>query len=348
MRPPLWKTDAVKSALVRFLPDNFTLALVATVVLATLLPARGVAVPVFGAISNVMIALLFFLHGARLSREAVIAGATHWRLHLLVLASTFVLFPLLGLLIRWGLGGVLPAELLGGILFLCLLPSTVQSSIAFTSIAGGNVAAAVCSASASNLLGVFLTPALVALLMHLKGGVSFEAVSAIFGQLLVPFVVGHLLRPWIGGWVGRHKRVVSAVDRGTILLVVYSAFGHAVVNGLWHQIDAADIVLVAVIASVLLTIVLIATTFGARLFGFHREDEIAIVFCGSKKSLASGIPMASVLFSAGTVGVLVLPLMLFHQIQLMVCAVIARRYARVAPAEEAVTKVALKAPPAQS
>ncbi|HVV94624.1 MAG TPA: bile acid:sodium symporter family protein [Hyphomicrobiales bacterium] len=319
----------------RLRPDNFTIALVIVVVLATFLPAKGEAVPVLGVVTKLAIALLFFLHGARLSREAVIAGMTHWRLHVLVLASTYVLFPLLGLAIQHGLAGLLPAALLSGILFLCLLPSTVQSSIAFTSIAGGNVAAAVCSASASNLLGVFLTPALVAALMHLSGGVSFSAVGSILLQLFLPFIVGHLLRPWIGGWVGRHRRLVGLVDRGSILLVVYSAFGEAVVNGLWHQLGALDLVVVALVCGALLAAVLAVTTYGSRWFGFSRPDEIAIVFCGSKKSLASGIPMASVLLPPAAVGVLVLPLMIFHQIQLMVCAVLARRYAEMtAPAPE--------------
>ncbi|OJH42078.1 bile acid:sodium symporter family protein [Cystobacter ferrugineus] len=317
------------SLLSRVRPDSFTLALAGTVVLATLLPLRGPAVPLFDAVTNAAIALLFFLHGARLSREAVLQGAANWRLHLVVLASTFVLFPLLGLALRWGLRDWLAPELGLGVLFLCLLPSTVQSSIAFTSLARGNVAAAVCSASASNLLGVVLTPVLVGLLLNQRGGgISGEAVGAIFAQLFVPFVTGHLLRPWLGAWVGRHRAVLALVDRGSILLVVYTAFSEAVVNGLWSQLDARDLGVLGLVCAVLLAAVLGLTTWFSRRLGFSREDEIAIVFCGSKKSLASGVPMAGVLFPPATVGALVLPLMLFHQLQLMVCAVLARRYAR--------------------
>ncbi|MET0404729.1 MAG: bile acid:sodium symporter family protein, partial [Cystobacter sp.] len=317
------------SLLSRVRPDSFTLALVATVVLATLLPLKGQTASVFHAVTNAGIALLFFLHGARLSRAAILEGATHWRLHLLVMASTFVLFPLLGLGLRWALQGWLTPELLLGVLFLCLLPSTVQSSIAFTSIAGGNVAAAVCSASASNLLGVALTPVLVGLLLDQRGaGISGEAVGVIFAQLFVPFVSGHLLRPWIGAWVTRRRSVLMLVDRGSILLVVYTAFSEAVVNGLWSQLGWRDVGVLGLVCAVLLAAVLGLTTFGSRALGFSRPDEIAIVFCGSKKSLASGVPMASVLFPTATVGAMVLPLMLFHQLQLMVCALLARRYAR--------------------
>jgi sodium/bile acid cotransporter 7 len=320
-----------------FRPDNFTLAIVAAVIVASLLPATGAAATALHYLTIFAIALLFFLHGARLSREAALAGALHWRLHLTVLAATFVLFPLLGLALRHTLGGVLPESLLVGLLFLCLLPSTVQSSIAFTSIAHGNVAAAVCSASLSNFVGIFLTPALVALLMNLKGGVSLDAVGAIVLQLLLPFLAGHFLRPWIGDFVARHRASLGYVDRGSILLVVYLAFSEAVANGLWRVLGAGDLIKLLLVCAALLGIALLATVFFARRLGFNRADEIVIVFCGSKKSLASGVPMAGVLFPLAQVGMIVLPLMLFHQIQLMVCAALARRYANagaVARAEE--------------
>ncbi len=327
---------ALLRSLSTFRPDNFTLAIVGAVGLASLLPAVGGAADAVHVVTILAIALLFFLHGARLSREAVLSGALHWRLHLLVLCSTFVLFPLLGVAARYAFASVLPDSLLVGLLFLCLLPSTVQSSIAFTSIAHGNVAAAVCSASLSNLIGIFLTPALVALLMNLKGGVSPGAVGAIILQLLLPFLAGHFLRPWVGAFVARHRAAVGFVDRGSILLVVYLAFSEAVANGIWNVVGLGDLVKLLVVCAVLLAIVLATTTVAARWLGFERADEIAIVFCGSKKSLASGVPMAGVLFPLAQVGMAVLPLMLFHQIQLLACAALARRYAssRPAPAPE--------------
>ena len=331
---------ALLRSLSTFKPDNFTLAIVATVGLASVLPASGAAAAAVHVATILAIALLFFLHGARLSREAVLTGALHWRLHLVVLCATFVLFPLLGLLMRHTLGAVLPDSLLVGLMFLCLLPSTVQSSIAFTSIARGNVAAAVCSASLSNFVGIFLTPALVALLMNLKGGVSLSAFAAIIFQLLLPFLAGHFLRPWIGAFVARHKAAVGFVDRGSILLVVYLAFSEAVLNGIWHVIGVGDLVKLVVVCAALLAVVLVATLSAARWLGFDRADEIVILFCGSKKSLASGVPMAGVLFPLAQVGIAVLPLMLFHQIQLLVCAALARRYASAAPASEREARVA--------
>jgi solute carrier family 10 (sodium/bile acid cotransporter), member 7 len=308
--------------------DPYLLAILATVALASLAPARGPAAADFSLVTKAAIALLFFLHGARLSRESVVAGLTHWRLQLTVLAATFGLFPVLGLAAQWLPAAILPAFLAQGVLFLCCLPSTVQSSIAFTSIARGNVAAAVCAASASNLAGIFVTPILLATAMGGRGG-GFSALQleALIFQLLVPFLAGQAARRWIGGWIGRHGRLVGLVDRGSILLVVYGAFSAAVVQGIWSQVSALKIAELVVVCAILLGIILSVTAGFARAAGFAKADEITIVFCGSKKSLASGVPMAGVMFAPASVGLLVLPLMIFHQLQLMACALIAQRYA---------------------
>ena len=316
--------------------EPFILMLLGTVLLASILPARGAGATIVGVIADIGIVLLFFLHGAKLSREALWDGARNWRLHLAVLAVTFVVFPLLGL----GLSHLVAGPVAAGILFLTLLPSTVQSSIAFTAIARGNVAAAVCSASFSNLLGIVVTPLLVAWLMGAAGSISFASVEAIVLQLLVPFVGGHLLRPWIGEWVARRKEMLTAVDRGSILLVVYSAFGAAVVEGLWHRLSPGDLGIVTLVCVVLLAVVLLVTFGLGRAMGLTREDAIVLQFCGSKKSLASGVPMAGVLFAPAQVGVVLLPVMLFHQIQLIACAVIARRHAE-RPEEPPATSLSL-------
>ena len=321
----------------RFLPDRMTLMLLAVVAAASIFPAQGDVAAVLKVVTMVMIGVLFFLHGAKLSRAAIIAGATHWRLHLLVLLCTFALFPVLALLFKPGILLLLTPELYLGILFLCLLPSTVQSSIAFTAAARGNVPAAVCSASVSSLLGIFLTPLLVSVAMPASSGAgaSLDSVLMIVYQLLLPFIAGQIARRWIGGWVDRHKGLVRGVDQGSILLVVFSAFSAAVVEGLWSRVPAAMLVNLVVVCIVLLAVVMLVVTWLARRFGFSKADEITIVFCGSKKSLATGIPLAHVLIPAASISMVVLPLMLFHQIQLIVCAVIAGRYARrpVEPAE---------------
>ncbi|MEO8115739.1 MAG: bile acid:sodium symporter family protein [Phenylobacterium sp.] len=312
----------------RLRPDGYLILIVSMVVLASVLPARGMAAPVFDWATRIAIGLVFFLHGARLPREAVIRGLTHWRLHLVVLAATFGLFPAICLGLATLPAWITPPSLAAGIIFLGCLPSTIQSSIGFTAIARGNVAAAVAAASASNLLGVALTPVLVGLTLHAQGALSPGAIQSIVLQLVVPFVAGQILRRWIGDWVGAHGKLLSRVDRGAILLVVYTAFSGAVVEGVWSRIGALDLARLLILCCVLLALVLLATWSAARALRFSTEDEIAIVFCGSKKSLASGVPMAGVLFPHAAAGLALLPLMLFHQVQLMACAVIAQRYAK--------------------
>ncbi|MEE1925944.1 bile acid:sodium symporter family protein [Pseudomonas sp. 148P] len=314
----------------RLLPDNFTLTLVAVVLTATFLPAQGQIAVAFDWITDLAIGLLFFLHGAKLSRQAIVAGAGHWRLHSLVFLCTFVLFPLLGLALKPVLVPLVGNELYKGFLYLCALPATVQSAIAFTSLARGNIPAAICSAAASSLIGIFITPVLVALLMgvHGDGGSTLDAIGKISVQLLLPFVAGQVARRWIGDWVGRNKAWLKFVDQGSILLVVFSAFSAAVVGGLWQQVPPLVLVGIVLGCCLLLALALGITAVLGKWLGFSLEDRITILFCGSKKSLATGVPMAQVLFAGSSIGVLILPLMLFHQIQLMVCASLAQRYAR--------------------
>ncbi|WP_333777619.1 bile acid:sodium symporter family protein [Streptomyces sp. IBSBF 3136] len=308
--------------------DPYIVLLLGTVGLAALFPAHGTGADVASGASTAAIAFLFFLYGARLSTREAIDGLRHWRLHLTVLACTFLVFPVLGLAARGLVPEVLTQPLYQGLLFLTLVPSTIQSSIAFTSIARGNVPAAICAGSFSSLVGILVTPLLAAVLLGGSGGgFSTDSLVKIVLQLLVPFLAGQVLRRWIGGFVARHKKVLGLVDRGSILLVVYTAFSEGMTRGIWHQVSPARLGALLGVEAVLLAVMLALTWYGGRMLGFPREDRIAIQFAGSKKSLASGLPMASVLFGAHA-SLAVLPLMLFHQMQLMVCAVIAKRRAR--------------------
>ncbi|CAN5231261.1 bile acid:sodium symporter [soil metagenome] len=311
--------------------DPFLVMLIAVVGTASLLPARGVAASVVDMLADLAIALLFFLHGAKLSRAAIVQGIGNWRLHTLTLGSTYVLFPAVGLSLVWFATGWVNPLLLSGLLYLTLLPSTVQSSIAFTAMARGNVAAAVCSASLSNLAGIFLTPLLVALFMKVQGGgagSAWHSAGSIALQLLAPFLAGHFLRPWIGNFIDRNKKLLQPVDRGSILLVVYSAFSAAVVNGIWTRVHGSDLLILLALSMVVLAIIMTMNVIAARLVNLPREDAIMLLFCGSKKSLVSGVPMAGALFLPAQVGLIVLPLMVFHQLQLFVCAGLAGRFRR--------------------
>ncbi|MFF0105069.1 bile acid:sodium symporter family protein [Streptomyces hirsutus] len=321
--------------------DPYILLLLGTVGLAALLPARGTGADLASGASTAAIAFLFFLYGARLSTREALDGLRHWRLHGTVLACTFVVFPLLGLAARGFVpAGILSDPLYQGLLFLTLVPSTIQSSIAFTSLARGNVPAAICAGSFSSLAGIVATPLLAAALLGGggggggggdgslgAGGFSADSVTKIVLQLLVPFVAGQVLRRWVGEFVLRHRKVLGPVDRGSILLVVYTAFSQGMVEGIWHQVSPARLGGLLAVEAVLLAAMLLLTWYGAKALKFGRADRIVIQFAGSKKSLAAGLPMASVLFGAQA-SLAVLPLMLFHQMQLMVCAVIAKRRSR--------------------
>ncbi|MFE7415531.1 bile acid:sodium symporter family protein [Rhodococcus sp. NPDC057529] len=315
--------------------DPFIIGILITVGIASLVPADGTALTAFTWATKVAVGILFFLYGARLSTQEALQGLRHWRLHLTILAATFVIFPLLGIAARVLVPTILTQPLYLGLLYVCLLPSTVQSSIAFVSIARGNVPGAIVSASFSNILGIFVTPLLVALLMTSEGA-GFDASSAIgiLVMLLLPFIAGQLVRRWIGPWVKKHGAPLKLVDRGSILLVVYVAFSEGMNEGIWGTLSVGRLLGLLAVCAVLLALVLSLTWFGSKRLGFDRADQITITFCGSKKSLATGLPMATVLFASQPIGLIVLPLMLFHQLQLLVCAWMAGRLARRAPADD--------------
>ncbi|HSA52567.1 MAG TPA: bile acid:sodium symporter family protein [Yinghuangia sp.] len=307
--------------------DPYIAALLGTAALAAALPARGTAASAFGGVSDVAIGLLFFLYGARLSTGEAVAGLRHWRLHLTVLACTFVVFPGLGLAGFGLVPHVLTEDLYVGLLFLCVVPSTVQSSIALTSVARGNVPAAICAGTYSSLLGMVATPLLAAWLIGSKVDVSAAGLLSIGTQLLAPFIAGQALRPWIGGFVTRHKKWLGLVDRGSILLVVYCAFSAGMVEGIWQQVTPWRLAALFAVTAALLAIALLLTATLVPRMGFVPEDRITIAFAGATKSLAAGLPMAAVLFGAHA-GLTILPLMLYHQLQLIVCSVLAGRWAR--------------------
>jgi sodium/bile acid cotransporter 7 len=307
--------------------DPFLLIMLATVALASVLPASGTGAVAVDWVTTLAITLLFFLHGVRLKRETLIAAASDWKIHVLIMAFTFALFPLLGLGLKAAVPGALPPALWIGVLYLCALPSTVQSSIAFTSIARGNVAVAVCAAAFSNLVGVMVTPFLSSALLGTAGGVSTDQVLKIASELLLPFVVGHLMRPLLGAWAERNRKLLMFTDRGTVVLAVYASFSAAIVEGLWHKVAPGQLAVLLALCLLLLALVLGITMGVARALGYARPEEIAIMFVGSKKSLASGVPMAKIIFPPAIAGAVILPIMIFHQAQLMACASIARRYA---------------------
>lgn len=303
--------------------DRFTTGIIISVILGLLLPCRGNGEVLFEWLTNAAIVLLFYLYGAKLSRESVLAGLLNWRLQGMVLFFTFIFFPLAIPLLQPLFEPLVGASLYMGLIYVACLPSTVQSSIAFTSVAGGNVPAAVCSASVSSLLGVFLTPLLVGILFSQSdiGGVrvGLDTFLNICCQILLPFILGQFSQRWLRRWVTSHKKLIGWNDQATIWLVVYTSFSNATRNGYWEQLDIWRLGGLILVCFLLLCLIHASTYFSGKWLGFNREDRITIVFCGSKKSLAVGAPMMMAIFGSLDNNLL-LPLMVFHQVQLMTCA----------------------------
>ena len=288
---------------------------------------HGAILPAFSIATKLAVALLFFLYGARLPTEAVIAGLKHWRLHAHTLSITFIAYPLISLAWPFMPAWILAPPLLAGMTYLMCLPSTIQSSVALVASARGDVAAAVCSASLSNIIGVFLAPALVAILMHAQGAtVSPQAVRSILIQLLIPFIAGQLAHRWLGAALTRFKTALTAYDRFTIMLIVYGAFSAAMVGGVWKQVEPLQLIALVILCAALFALIMTLAIVSARRLGFKTEDEIVVAFCGTQKGMAAGVPMAALIFPAPQVGLILLPVLVYHQLQLIACAAMASRY----------------------
>lgn len=322
----------MQAHLKRVVTDWFLCGMFLATFLAWLFPHFGASGGSMHAeyVINIGVFVVFFLHGINLSSEQIRHGLKNWRLHLMVQGFTFVVFPLLWWLGNSVLGSHVPALLMLGFLYLCALPSTISSSVALTGSAGGNVPAAILNASLSSVLGIFLTPWLVSLVVgNGSDGIDLGATLLdLCAMLLLPLMLGQLLRPWLGRFFARHKRYTNVMDKVVILLLVYAAFCNSMISGLWQQ-QGGSVLLTAVLGSaLLLALILWLTTRSARLLRFSPADEIAAVFCASKKSLAAGAPMAALIFGAHPgLGLILLPIMIYHPLQLIVCSIMAEHYA---------------------
>ncbi len=319
-RPRLWARS------LRWV-DPLVVLIVSALVLGLLLPARGSAAEVLGVVRTVAIVVLFFLYGARMATGEVWAGLRSWRLQGSMLAATYLAFPVLGLLVQLLPDAVLAPELRTGLLYLSLLPSTVQASIVFTSVARGNVAGAITGATISNVVGIVLTPLLVGLVMVRTTGQAGGNLGGILLLLLLPFAVGQVVQRWIGPWVRAHARLTRVTDRAAIVLVAYTSVSSATVSGAWAHVTWSALVVLLSVCALMLAAILALAWNGGRRLGLAREDRVALLMCGSTKSLATGLPMAAVLFAPALAASVALPVIAFHQLQLATCAVLARRLA---------------------
>lgn len=317
-----------------FLQKNwFVLALPVAVAMAWVLPEAGATGGWLRAeiLTKVGVAVIFFSQGVTLPGAALRQGALQWRLHVVVQAFTFLLFPLIGIGFDALVGDRLSPDLRLGFLYLCVLPSTVTSSVVLTTLARGNTAGAIFNAVLSNVVGVFITPLWVAWLMKASGEVRplGPIVQEIMVLLLLPLVVGQIARIWLRGWADAKKKLLGNLNYCIILFIVFAAFCNSVKGRVWEQqsptislVAALGVLVIFVVAMGLVEVI-------ARAVRLDRPDRIAASFCGTQKTLASGVPLAKVIFGAHPgLGVILLPIMFYHPLQLLVCGVLAGWYAR--------------------
>lgn len=310
--------------------DRFVLLLLSAVLLGWVLPVSGDGLNIARDVSFAGIFALFFLHGLKLPGHEVAHAMKGWRVQAAMLGFTFVAMPVLG----WGLvqvaGLVVPAALAAGLLYAAILPSTVQSAISYASLAKGNVAASVVGAALSNLVGILATPALFALLLGAAAGaaVTGDVVVRIMTVLLLPFVLGQAAQRWLGGWAIRQQSLLNLFDRGVILLAVYVAFSAAVIGGAAAVVSGVSLIFLLLFAGVFLVLAFALAWGLGGLTGLARADRVSLLFAGAHKSIATGAPMAALLFPAEVAGLMILPAIIYHQLQLIASAPIAARLAK--------------------
>lgn len=311
----------------------FLLGMVLAIGLATITPdiGRSGGLIHLDMLTGIGVAIVFFLHGLGLSPRAIKEGVANWRLHIYIQLATFVVYPLLWVVFGSSFLAYMPSALAFGFCYLFVLPSTISSSVAMTSVGKGNVPGAIFNASLSSILGVFITPLLIQLFMGFEG-VQLDLLASVFAiakLLLLPMIVGQLLRPYLLRWVEKHKAIVNKVDKYVILLIVYNAFCNSIADGIWSEFSIGLLATSIILCCICLLLMVHSLQWGARRFRFSQFDEVAAVFCGTKKTLAAGVPMATVIFGADPrLGMILLPIMLYHPIQIFYCAVLANRYAQ--------------------
>ncbi|MDB1124501.1 bile acid:sodium symporter family protein [Vibrio algarum] len=330
------------NVLVKIKKEWFLVGMIVAIAMATVTSefGRSGGVIHLDQLTGIGVAIVFFLHGLGLSPQAIKAGITNWRLHVFIQMATFVVYPILWVIFGETFLAYMPAALAFGFCYLLVLPSTISSSVTMTSVGKGNVSGAIFNASLSSVIGVFVTPLLIQLFMGFEGVQLnlMDSIISIAKLLLIPMVVGQILRPYLVATVDRHKSVVNKVDKYVILLIVYNAFCDSVVNGIWSEFSIRLLATSIIICTVILLFMVHLIQWGARRTKFALADEVAAVFCGTKKTLAAGIPMAKVIFGADpSLGMILLPIMLYHPIQIFYCAILANRYARQSESLKTVT-----------
>jgi solute carrier family 10 (sodium/bile acid cotransporter), member 7 len=314
--------------------DKFVLSMLLAILVSFFIPWLGAKnSPLhLGLVTKWGVALVFFLHGANLSFKAISQGAANFRLHIFIQGTTFIIYPIIGFLIYFGLAGILSDTIRLGLFYLCALSSTISSSVTMTAIGKGNVAGAVFDASISGILGMIITPFLVSIILTGKEIGHFnlgQAMIDIAKTLLLPFVIGHFSRPILKNILINHKKIISLIDKSVIVLIVFVAFCNSNIEKIWTKIPILELGILIITICCLLAFILFFTNKMAKIFGFNHGDKVAGVFCATTKSLANGAPIAAILFAGNPMmGLIILPIMIYHQLQLIICSFLAGKWGK--------------------
>lgn len=310
--------------------NGFFFCLIGMIVVAYFYPSLGTEQSILHLpqIAEYGVSLIFFFYGLKLNPEKLKAGLSNWRLHLAIQLTTFVLFPLMVL----GVGHVFAMDTSSliwiGVFYLAALPSTVSSSVVMVAIADGNLPAAIFNASISSIIGIFITPIWMSGLLQQQDA-NFDVSHVMIRlcvEVLLPVVLGYFLHKKLGKWAERYNNTLRMFDQGVILLIVYTSFCESFASNMFSSHSVAEIAQLGFWMLVFFLAVFGIMNLISHWFHFNRQDRITVLFCGSKKSLVQGAVMGKVLFPNPVVlGVVLLPLMIYHALQLMVGSMIAQK-----------------------
>ncbi len=310
--------------------DNFIIALGLAVLLAKIFPQGGLDYPGFSLeeITGAGVVLIFFFYGLKLNFQEIKTGLSNWKLHLLVHITTFIIFPLIVLSAKWAFTDSNYYMLWLGAFYVAALPSTVSSSVVMVNIAGGNVPAAIFNASISSFLGIFITPLWMQLVLSRssEGMDMSDTLLKLVLQVLVPVLAGIALNKYWGKWASRNKNGLKIFDQSIIVAIVYTSFSKSFDQNLFSSQTPLTILLLSVAMVLLFAVVYILVRYICKMLKFNTPDTITTLFCGSKKSLVHGSVLAAVMFGNSTMaGLLLLPVMLYHAFQLIICSILANK-----------------------
>ncbi len=310
--------------------DKFVLAIIIIVLLAYLFPQLGAKesnIPL-DLIGSIGIALIFFFYGLKLHPDKIKNGLKNWKLHILVQLATFLLFPILVLLFKPFITSNNQEMIWLSFLFLAALPSTVSSSVVMVSIANGNISAAIFNASISGLIGIVITPLWMGLFLQ-QTTTEFDLGTIyikLATEILLPVILGIILQRYLGKYAAKYNKQLTIFDKSIILLVIYKSFSESFEEKVFTSVKIMDLILIFTVDMVLFFVVYSLIGFLSRKLQFNKEDQITAQFCGTKKSLVHGTVFSKILFpSTISIGIILLPLMLFHAFQIFIISILASK-----------------------